>query len=146
MTTLTLRGELGRRVLITVHGYERDVGSDPYDLNWLQCTLDVAQGAFRGTVDASLTTSDFLRFLTELEQIKSRSSTVASFTTMEDALAFRVDVHHTGRATVTGTLREHGELAAQLSFAFESDHASLTAAHSDVRRIVAAFPERTPGE
>jgi hypothetical protein len=145
MTTLTLRGELDRQVLITVRGYERDVGSDLYDLNWLRCSVDVEQGAFRGTVDASFTTSDFLRFLTELEQTMSRSSMAASFTTMEDALAFRVDVQHTGRATVTGTLREHGELAAQLSFAFETDQASLAAAHSDVRRIVAAFPERNPG-
>jgi len=145
MTTLTLHGELGRRVLITVRGYERDVALDPYDANWLRCTAEVEQDAFRGAVEASLTTSDFSRFLSELDGVMSGSSAVASFTTMEEALAFRVEVDRKGRATVTGKLRELGELGAGLSFAFESDRSFLMAAHADLKRIIAAFPERTIG-
>lgn len=40
---------------------------------------------------------------------------------------------------------ELGELGADLSFAFESDRAFLTAAHSDLKQIVATFPERAVG-
>jgi transcriptional regulator with XRE-family HTH domain len=58
------------------------------------------------------------------------SGAVASFTTMEEALDFRVEVDRAGRATVTGKLRELGELGADLSFAFESDRSLLIAAHS----------------
>lgn len=46
---------------------------------------------------------------------------------------------------MTGMLRELGELGTELSFAFESDRSFLTAAHSDLKRIVATFPERTVG-
>src|SRR5690606_14880522 len=106
MTTLTLQGELGRRVLVTVRGYEREVALDPYDANWLRCSAEVEQGAFRGAVDASFATSDFSRFLSELDRVMSGSSAVASFTTMEEALDFRVEVDRAGRATVTGKLRE----------------------------------------
>jgi hypothetical protein len=145
MTTLTLQGELGRRVLITVRGYEREVALDPYDANWLRCSAEVEHGAFRGAVDASFATSDFSRFLSELDQVMNGSGAVASFTTMEEALDFRVEVDRAGRATVTGKLRELGELGADLSFAFESDRSFLTAAHSDLKRIVATFPERAIG-
>lgn len=132
-------------VLVTVRGYEREAALNPYDSNWLRCSAEVEQGAFRGTVEASFATSDFSRFLSELDQVMNGSGAVASFTTMEEALDFRVEVDRAGRATVTGKLRELGELGADLSFAFESDRSFLTAAHSDLKRIVATFPERAIG-
>jgi hypothetical protein len=132
-------------VRVTVWGYERDAALDPYDANWLRCSAEVEQGAFRGAVAASFATSDFSRFLSELDQIINGSGTVASFTTMEEALEFRIEVDRAGRATVTGKLRELGELGAELSFAFESDRSFLAAAHSDMKRIVATFPERAIG-
>jgi hypothetical protein len=145
MTTVTLQGELGRRVSIIVRGYEREVSLDPFDANWLRCSTEVEQGAFRGAVDATFATSDFSRFLSELDRVMSGSSGVASFTTMEEALAFRVEVDRSGRATITGKLRELGEFGTDLSFTFESDRSFLTATHSDLKRIVATFPERTVG-
>jgi hypothetical protein len=33
-----IRGELGRRVLITVRGYERESAQSADDANWLQCS------------------------------------------------------------------------------------------------------------
>ena len=143
MVNLTLLGELGRRLVIAVHSYEREAALDPYDANWLRCSAQVEQGAFRGAVDASFATSDFARFLSELDRVMTGSSAVASFNTMEEALAFRVDVDRVGRASVTGKLREVGTPGVELSFAFESDRSFLTTAHTDLKRLVAAFPERT---
>src|SRR5687767_9162090 len=106
MASLTLGGDLGRRLVIAVHGYEREAALDPQDANWLRCSAEIAQGKFRGAVDASFTTHDFARFLAELDQVMAGSSAVANFSTMEEALAFRVDVDHAGRVTVSGKLRE----------------------------------------
>jgi hypothetical protein len=145
MTNLTLLGELGRRLVIVVHGYEQEATLDPHDANWLRCSATVEQGAFRGAVDASFTVNDFARFLSELDRVMTGSSAVASFDTMEEALAFRVEVDRASRATVTGKLREVGATGAELSFAFESDRSFLTTAHSDLKRLVAAFPQRTVG-
>lgn len=145
MTTLTFSGDRERRLLITVRGYEHAAAVDPYDANWLRCSAEVEQGAFRGAVEASFTTSDFARFLAELDGVMAGSSTVASFRTMEEALAFRVEVDRAGRTTVTGKLRDVGASKGELSFAFESDRSFLTTSHSDLKRLVAAFPERAIG-
>lgn len=143
MTTLTIQGDLGRRVLVSVQGYERESALDSYDANWLRCSADVEHGAFRGTVAASFSTDDFSRFLEALDEIMSGSGTVAHFTTMEQALDLRVEVDRAGRATVNGQLREHGEFGGALSFAFGSDRSFLAATHADLKGIVAAFPVRT---
>jgi len=145
MMTLNLLGELGRKVVIGVHGFERDAAEDPYDANWLWCSAEVEQGAFRGIVGASFTTSDFARFLSELDRVMAGECTAASFSTMENALAFRVEVDGAGRATVVGKLRDVEAGGAELSFNFESDLSFLAKTHSDLKGIVAAFPHRTAG-
>lgn len=69
----------------------------------------------------------------------------ASFNTMEDALAFRVEVDRAGRATVVGRLREVEPGGTELSFNFESNLSFLTKTYSDLKKIVAAFPQRACG-
>ena len=145
MATLTLLGELGRKLVIAVQGFERDAAQNPSDANWLRCSAEVEQGAFRGNVDASFTTNDFARFLSEMDRVIAGESAVASFDTMEEALAFRVEVDRAGRATVVGKLREVEAGGAELSFNFESDLSFLTKTHSDLKEIVAAFPHRSAG-
>jgi len=145
MMTLTLRGELGRRLLIGVHGFERDAAEDPDDANWLRCSAEVEQGAFRGTVEASFTTNDFSCFLSEMDRLMARESTAASFNTMEEALAFRIEVDRAGRATVVGKLREVQAGGPELSFNFESDLSFLTKTHAELKDVVAAFPHRNAG-
>jgi hypothetical protein len=145
MTTLTLHGELGRKLVIGVHGFERETAEDPYDANWLRCSAEVEQGRLRGNVDASFTTNDFARFLSEMDRLMTGESAAASFNTMEEALAFRIEVDRAGRATVVGKLREVEAGGAELSFNFESDLSFLTKTHSDLKGIVAAFPHRTAG-
>ena len=107
--------------------------------------MDVEQGAFRGSVDASFTTNDFARLLSEMDRLMTGESVAASFNTMEEALAFRIEVDRAGRATVAGKLREVEAGGAELSFKFESDLSFLTKTHSDLTGIVAAFPHRTAG-
>lgn len=142
MTTLTLRGELGRRLLIEVHGYERDAVEGPDDANWLRCSAEVEQGAFRGAVEASFTTHDFACLLSELDGLMAGQRAVASFNTLESALEFRIDVDRAGRATVVGKLRDTQAGGAELSFHFESDLSFLTTTHAELKSVVAAFPHR----
>jgi hypothetical protein len=143
MTTLNLHGERGRRITIAVHGYERDAAQSVHDANWLRCSVEVEHGAFRGAVSASLTTHDFSRFLAELSQVVTLASAVASFDTMEETLAFRVEVDRAGRAIASGKLRDGEANGAELTFRIECDIPALTSACSDLKRIVAEFPERS---
>ena len=145
MKTLTLEGERGRKLLICVYGFERDVAEDPYDANWLRCSAEVEQGSFRGSVEASFTTNDFARFLSEMDRLMTGDSETASFNTMEEALTLRVEVDPAGRATVVGRLRQVEAGGPELSFNFESDISFLAKTHSDLKGIVAAFPQRAAG-
>jgi len=52
-----------------VHGYERDAADNPDDANQLRCSAEVEQGAFRVGVDASFTTDDFARLLSEMDRL-----------------------------------------------------------------------------
>ena len=142
MTTLVLSGEHERRLTIDVHGYERDSFQDPYDANWLKCSVDLEVGRFRGAVDASFTTQDFARFLSELDQVVQGDARVASFQTMEEALSIRVEVDRAGRAVLAGSLREIDAGGSELSYSIDSDLSFLQRSHAELKRIVAEFPER----
>lgn len=145
MSTLNLLGEPGRRLTITVHGYERDESHDLYDANWLRCSVEADLGQFRGTVDASFTTHDFARFLSDLDGVMNKSTSVASFDTMEAALFIRVEVDRAGRAAVNGKLREGDVSRSELTFSFESDRSFLAKTHAELKRLVAEFPPRAEG-
>jgi hypothetical protein len=144
MRTLELRGEMGRRVVVVVDDYERGgPQSNPYDANWLRCSISTEIGKFRGEVEASLTTNDFSRFSSELEKVTAGASSVASLTTMEEALTLRIEVNRAGRATVTGMLRGSDSTPpTSLSFGFESDLSFLRQAQAQLTQIVSDFPIR----
>lgn len=142
MANLNLRGHLERRLTIDVHDYERDGSGDPYDANWLRCSTQVDVGRFHGAVDASFTTQDFARFLSELDQVMKGTSFAAAFQTMEEALSVRVEIDRAGRIIVDGKLREIDGNGPTLSFIFESDLSFLGQAQAELKRIVLQFPER----
>lgn len=143
MAILVFHGELGRRLKINVHEYERDVPQDPYDANWLRCSVELQLGRFSGSIDASFTTQDFARFLSELDQVVQGTATKASFHTMEEALSIRVEAVRGGRIAVEGNLHEIGAGGSVLSYCIDSDFSFLKQSHAELKRIVSEFPERT---
>src|SRR5690606_10308881 len=106
MATLKVLGERGSKVEIHVDGYTTAAPRDPYDANWLQCSVEVDVGRFRGAVEASIMTQDFVRLADQVKDVLSGSSRKASFRTMEEALSFDIEVDRAGRAKVTGRLRD----------------------------------------
>jgi hypothetical protein len=81
---------------------QRDPALRPPSSWTSQSSVKIGRDVYRGTVEASFATSDFSRLLSDLDQVMNGSGAVASFTTMEEALDFRVEVDRAGRATVTG--------------------------------------------
>ena len=142
MANLALHGGRTQRLEIVVQGYEQQAADNPDDANWLRCLVEVQQGSFRGRVDASLTTHDFVRLLSELDQVMAGDRSTATFDTMEEALAFSIELDRAGRAIVTGKLSETYPGGSQLSFTFESDLSFLAKTHADLKQLLAAFPVR----
>lgn len=103
---VTLQGQTGEKLAISVEGLERAAADEPWDATWLLCTAEVDLGAFRGGVSAAFQRDDFEHFLSELNRLLSGQSASASFRTLEDQLALRVELGQTGQATVVGKLSE----------------------------------------
>jgi hypothetical protein len=140
MKTITLRGERGRRLTIVTYRYEQEKSQNPYDASWLQCSVEVDLGQFRGAVNASFMTHDFAGFLEELEKVVNADALLATFNTMEEALSLRVELDRAGHATINGKLREVDWNGTELSFTIESDRSFLTETITELRALVTGFP------
>lgn len=139
--SVAIRGELGRRVRVLVSGYEREEALTPEDANWLRCSVDVEVGGFRGAVEASFMTQDFVRFSSELDAVLDSRASKARFDTDEEALALSLEVDRAGHATVSGTLKDV-DARASLSFSFETDITFLRETRKELQSVLAAFPQR----
>lgn len=143
MRTLTIQGDFGHRITITVHRYEHDVPLHPSDAEWLVASVDVTQGSFRGFIDTSFRINEFSNFLAEIDQILRGEKAKAVFSTMEETLAIHIEIHRTGNAVVLGTLRDQDNSGCELSFHFESNLPFLMQAQTELKAILTTFPGRT---
>ena len=139
MLEFSLRGERGRWVTVKVSGYSR-ASSDAFEINLLDCTVEVGHGGFRGQVAADCTTTGLVDLVRDLDALIEGARTVATFGTSEGGLELRVEMGRTGHVMVSGTLRECAHLGPVLTFEFESDRGFLASARSELKLIVREFP------
>lgn len=142
MVTMRIEGHSGRKVVVAVHGYERDDADNPDDANWVRSSVTAEMGSFGGAVEAAFCTHDFARFLAALKEVVAGTGPMASFRTHEEALEVDVQVERTGQATVTGTLRQTDQGTTSLAFSFSSDVTYLTHTVRDLQQVVESFPVR----
>ena len=141
MSSLEIRGERGIRVIIEIHGYENEYADNYYDANWLRCSVQLKTDKLRGENDTSFQTADFMRFLSELEQLVGFKASCATFQTLEDAFNLSIEIDKTGHTLVSGILREYPGSYNAISFRFESDQSFLAIVVTQLRKIVREFPE-----
>jgi len=142
MVILKILGEGGCKLAIHVAGYTTAVPEDPYDANWLECSIDVNVGRFYGAVEASLTTQDFARLAVQLGDLLGGSSRKANFRALEEAIIFDIELDRAGRAKVRGQLRDIDVDGCTLGFCFDSDLSFLEPLVEGLRQVVSQFPER----
>lgn len=132
----------GGRVVVVVLGYENPSAPNTSDANWLSCEVSVKLGGWEGAVRASLTTEDFAALAKDLRAVFDGAATVATFDTMEEALALRFEMARTGSCRVTGTVRDRSNPEVKLSFVLQSDQTYLRPALASIEQVVASFPVR----
>ncbi len=132
-------------VRVEVIGYENPAAENVSDANWLACRVEVRVRGFEGRVDASFTTQDFAAFGATLGSCVADLRGDATFETDEDALRLHVKFSKTGRATVTGTLREPDRLQTSLGFAFECDQTFMRRVVDALNEVTQRFPVRAVG-
>jgi len=130
-------------VKIEVLGYENLAAENLSDANWVTCRVEVRVRNFAGHVDASFTTHDFVSFTKSLRPAVADLRGEAVFETDEDALRLNVKFSATGKATVTGSLREPDRPQTSLAFIFESDQTFMRKTLDALNAVVQQFPVRT---
>ena len=123
--SFSVGGEAGH-ITVEVVGYENPSAQGVPDANWLRARVQLKLGGCEMQAEAALTTHDLKRFLDELEAALSRLGGSASLATHEDSINLHIELTKTGRARVSGELRELRMAKVRLGFDFESDQSYLT--------------------
>jgi hypothetical protein len=132
----------GASISIEASGYERPIAQNVDDANWLKCRVTVNLGYFTGEYPGAFETSDFVRFRDGLEKILSTMGGMASFETCEEALNCTIEMRGSGTARIKGKAQIHQNVAATLSFSFESDQSFIAQTLREVEAIIAEYPVR----
>lgn len=132
----------GGRLVIVVLCYENVLATHTADANWLRCEVRVRMGGWEGAVRVSLTTEDFVLFCQDLQHVLEGTATTATFDTMEEVLALRVEETRTGICRITGTVRDRSSPQIEFLFVLDSDQSYLRSALVGLQQVVATFPVR----
>jgi len=138
---ISLNGH-GASISIEVSGYERPIAQNVDDANWLKCRVAVNLGYFTGEYPATFVTSDFVRFRDGLKTVLSTMGGSASLETCEEALNCTVEMKSNGAARIKGKAQVHQNIAAALSFSFESDQSFAAQTLREVEAVIAEYPVR----
>lgn len=136
MYSITLGVETGDHVAITIN--RRPVEND----DWLDASIRVVAGAFRGCVSASLVTIDFPRFRQELEALHQTLDGTAIFDTIECQLEIECTGNGRGGINVTGIVQDRPGGGNKLRFDFDIDQTFLSALIRQIQELEELYPSK----
>jgi hypothetical protein len=110
------------------------------DGNWVDATIDIAAGAFRGTFEATLRAEDFVRFRDQLRPLYENLAGKATFETMEGWLRINVQGNGKGHFHAACEAIEQPGLGNRLTFKIDFDQTELPAIVQGLDAICEAVP------
>jgi hypothetical protein len=126
------------------HGRDRGracpEATDYSDANWLNATVDVAAGAFRGAYDAALRAEEFARFRNQLRPLYDTLAGRATFDTMECCLGIQVEGDGKGHFHAKCFAVDVPATGNRLTFTLDFDQTELPAIVRELDAVCAAFP------
>jgi hypothetical protein len=144
MNLISLKGENGGEVSISLIDYSNAAATESDDANWLFAEISISAGCFTGSYPANLTTYDFHRFQDSLKQLLAKMCGKVVFSTMEGWLRLEIEMTQRGSATISGEAIAEQAPQISLRFSFESDQSYLQKTLFDVRSAVRNFPIKFP--
>jgi hypothetical protein len=140
MMSVPIKGD-GGLIVISIMNYERPQADNQSDANWLTSAVDITVGPFSGRFGLSLTTQDFVRFNTDLDQMLRTLKGKSIFQTDEDALYLEIEMGSLGHAKVSGIARD-SITQSELIFKFPTDQSYLLQTKTALAEVVTRFPVR----
>jgi hypothetical protein len=130
------------RVEIEVLHYERRPVGEYHDDNWLTVQVRVCVGGFRGTVDGSFITEEFVAFLAQLRSLHQNLSGTAEFTTIEGQLHLHLAGDGKGHVELVGKVADQPGIGNRLHFTLHFDQSQLGISLHELERVTLEFPVR----
>jgi hypothetical protein len=113
---------------------------DYSDGNWITCDIQIAAGAFRGSLRADLRSEEFLAFLEEVTSLSKTLEGTAMFSTMEGQIALVLTGDGRGHVRVEGDAVDAAGSDNRLHFGFEIDQTYLPDICRALEYLLVAFP------
>jgi hypothetical protein len=139
--TVEIKGEDGHAT-IQVERYERLYTSNVDDANWLTGSVAIRAQEFSCQIDLSLRTDELARFQADLHDCLKRLDGSATFSTLEQTLALKLEFGRRGGVSITGSARSMRKTKTSMSFSFQSDQSALSETDGQLQHFIAQFPIR----
>lgn len=136
---LLIGSESGDHVIFDVENVDYTDGCD-----WVPCTLDIAVGAWLGTLDVSLGMRDFAPFRSQLRALFNTLDGSARFDTTERQIELECTANDLGHTTVSGVVDDQVSDGNLLRFSFSLDQSYLPPVIFQLQAIETTFKPYPP--
>lgn len=131
----------GDHISIKAMGRRYPHASDFWDGNWLDTSIEVSIGGFRGDVSAALRSDELSGFRKQLERVNEDLKGSALLTSLEEWLTLQVTVGNFGKLTITGQVGDAPGGGNTLSFTIDGlDQSYLSGVIDALEEIEAHYP------
>jgi len=122
------------RLEVNLLGSPADPKSEGYD--WINATVHIEVGAFKGDNQISICLSDVIRFKDQLEPVYRNLKGFAEFKTIEDQLYIRIELDDLGHVQASGYLIDDFVLGNKLNFNIQYDQTLLWHTISEIDEML----------
>lgn len=129
-------------VAISVLRSERPESDDYCDGNWVDATVRIYVGAFRGEYAAALRTDEIAELRSGLVRLNAELSGTATFASCEQWLQVRIEGDGRGHFLATCEARDAPGRGCTLHFVLAFDQTELPPLIGALDSVLAAFPVR----
>ncbi|MGV3546071.1 MAG: WapI family immunity protein [Pedobacter sp.] len=131
----------GNFVKINLIGFSHPNAELDWDKNWVKVFVEVKAGAFSGEFDADLMTTDFASFRNELEELYSKLTGTATFSTLEDQVNIKVIGDGIGHLKAECYVMDSPGLGSILQFEIDFDQTYIPNVIRQIEKIINRFPK-----
>jgi hypothetical protein len=140
MCSIRIGGEEAEFLRLTLHGRSHPDATDFWDGNWLDCTAEVAAGAFRGDLRRALRADELEAFRQQSAVLHDRLTGEAVLDTMEEWLRVRVVGDGRGHLEASCRLCDDPAFGNTLDCRLHLDQTFLPAVLRQLDRALQTYP------
>lgn len=138
--SITIGSEQVDHILIQISGVSHPNSNDFWDGNWMNAKIRVRAGAFRANTSACLRRDEFQSFLTQLRSMVASCKEQASFSSLEEWLAFDVTGNKLGHFFAKGSVIDDHTTGNKLNFRIQFATIELEKLIEDLEALMDKFP------